>query len=62
MTALLDARFAGGPLEVSADHFKHAPETAAVRIDGPGFSLALFPHEARALAAALIVEADDATR
>ncbi len=60
MSAVVDARFAGGPLEVTTEPLAHAPETTAVRVDGPGFALVLFAHEARALADTLTAAAADA--
>lgn len=60
MSAVVDARFAGGPLDVSTAPLDHAPETTAVRVDGPGVALVLFAHEAHALAEALMTAADEA--
>lgn len=57
---IVDARFAGGPIEVATAPLAHAPEMTAVRVDGPGFAVVLFAHEARALAAALLEAAADA--
>ncbi|MFT3797181.1 hypothetical protein [Microbacterium sp.] len=52
-TIVVDARFAGGALIVTATTLPHDDSIESVRLTGPGFDLALFPHEAAALAAAL---------
>jgi len=49
----VDARFAGGPILVDQGHATYDVATKLVTIDAPGWDTALFPHEARALAAAL---------
>lgn len=57
MTAV-DARFAGGTIVVDVDPpFEGRP--ALVEVNLPGLTVGLFPHEARALAAALTTVADD---
>lgn len=62
MTAV-DARFAGGPILVTGDaHTSYDPDVTLVQIDAPGWVTALFPHEARALAAALTAAANAAER
>lgn len=60
MSAVIDARLAGGPLEVTTEPLAHAPHRTAVRVDGPGFAVVLFAHEARALADALAAATSDA--
>lgn len=51
----VDARFAGGPILVSASEFVGSD---VVRLQVPGANpLPLFPHEARDLAAALLAHA-----
>ncbi len=52
MTAV-DARFAGGEILVDEES-SVLDGTRMVTIDAPGWDVVLFPHEARALAAALI--------
>ncbi|WP_454137245.1 hypothetical protein [Microbacterium paulum] len=55
----MEARFAGGPITVGEGHATYDVATKLVTVDGPGWETALFPHEARALAAALTTVADD---
>lgn len=50
---VVDARFAGGPLNVEATPLPYDPSTRLVRLAGPCFDVELFAHEAIALAAAL---------
>ena len=59
MSAVVDARFAGGHLEVTTEQPDWI-EHQLVAVDGPGFHLQLFAHEARALASSLIAAARDA--
>ncbi|WP_454115479.1 hypothetical protein [Microbacterium lacticum] len=61
-TAVIDARFAGGPLIVATEPLIYDDGRVAVTVDGPGFRLALFAHEARDLSAALALAADTADR
>lgn len=58
----VDARFAGGDIIVDLGHATYDPETKLVVIDGPGWEAALFSHESRAFAAALIAAADEAEK
>lgn len=58
----VDARFAGGPILVDEGHATYDAATKLVTIDAPGWDTALFPHEARALAAALLDAAGSAER
>ncbi|PZU48444.1 MAG: hypothetical protein DI566_04210 [Microbacterium sp.] len=51
---IVDARFAGGSITVDDQSSVLDDGTRMVTIDAPGWDAALFPHEARALAAALI--------
>lgn len=46
----VDARFAGGAIEVEPSQLPWAPEQQVIRISGPGFEFPLLPHEATALA------------
>ena len=55
MNATIDARFAGGYLEVYVGELIDEP---IVQVVAPGYELALFAHEARALADALNQMAD----
>lgn len=57
MTAV-DARFAGGPIIVDQRQASYDVATELVTVSAPGWDTSLFPHEARALAAA----ADEAER
>lgn len=50
--SIVDARFAGGPILVQPAQLDWT-DTTLVSVEGPGFSLGLFPHEAQALADAL---------
>lgn len=59
---VIDARFAGGSIIVGHGHATHDPATRLVTIDAPGWEAALFAHESRALASALIAAADEADR
>lgn len=49
----VDARFAGGAVQVTSSMLPHDDTTAAVVLALPGHTVTLFPHEARALADAL---------
>jgi hypothetical protein len=58
---IVEARFAGGDLEVSEGHLTWEPDKQLVVLDAPGgYAIPLFPHEARALADALRAAADTA--
>ena len=59
MTAV-DARFAGGPILIDQGHATYDAATKLVTVMAPGFDTALFPHEARALATALLEAATEA--
>ncbi len=59
MTTLIDARFAGGPIQVDTERSVF-DDRQLVRVALPGCSVNLFPHEARALAAALTHAAENA--
>lgn len=61
MTAV-DARFAGGPIIVDQRQASYDVATELVTVSAPGWDTSLFPHEARALAAALTAAADEAER
>ncbi|QYF98107.1 hypothetical protein [Microbacterium sp. PAMC21962] len=52
--SIVNARFAGGPITIDQGHATYDAATKLVTIDAPGWETALFPHEARALAAALV--------
>lgn len=54
---VLDARFAGGALQVDVADFAGV---GGVTLTMPGNEAGMFPDEARALAAALVVAADSA--
>ena len=54
----VDARFAGGAIQVEQDDEYVGDGSAVVRLALPGHAIALFPHEARALAAALTAQAE----
>lgn len=54
----VDVRLLGGSIYVDPDHLPHSPDDKIVSVNGPGFDFAMFSHEARALAEALIVAAD----
>lgn len=62
--AVVDARFAGGPIFIDRDDTSAVtPDgTVLVTIDAPGWDVAMFPHEARAFAAALLDAARTAER
>lgn len=61
---IVDARFAGGAIRVDDDDTSAVtPDgTVLVTIDAPGWDTVLFPHEARAFAAALLDAAGTAER
>lgn len=61
MTAV-GARFAGGPIIVDQGHAPYDVVTKLVAVTAPGWDTTLFPHEARALAAALTAAADETER
>ncbi|WP_394279834.1 hypothetical protein [Microbacterium sp.] len=61
MTAV-DARFAGGSIIIDQGHATYDPTTKLVTINAPDWDAALFPHEARQLAAALTAAAAEAER
>lgn len=52
-SVVVDARFAGGLIMVESDA-EYLGDEAVVVLDLPGCSVALFPREARKLAAALV--------
>ncbi|WP_456286237.1 hypothetical protein M1D46_00470 [Microbacterium sp. JZ70] len=54
----VDARFAGGVIQVEQDAEYIGDGRTVVTLAFPGHTVALFPHEARALAAALTAHAD----
>lgn len=54
----VDARFAGGAIQVQQDADYLGDGRAVVTLALPGHTVALFPHEARALAAALTAHAE----
>ncbi|MGF6824005.1 hypothetical protein M2317_002930 [Microbacterium sp. ZKA21] len=56
---ILDARFAGGSIEVDTTEFL---DQTAVHLSVPGAEFPMWPDEARALAAALVTIADAADR
>ncbi|WP_288121545.1 hypothetical protein [Microbacterium sp. 69-7] len=56
---MLDARFAGGSLQVDVADFAGV---GGVTLEMPGNTAGMFPDEARALAAALVVAAGAAER
>lgn len=64
MTAVVDARFAGGSITVDTGRLTHGAEESVVILDGTGFEFPLFAHEACALADALrlAAEATEQTR
>ncbi len=62
MTTFVDARFAGGAVSVEQDAEYIGDGRSVVLLTLPGHTVALFPHEARALAAALTAHAKNATR
>lgn len=57
---IVDARFAGGHIAVTAVQLAHSPEHHVVSAVFPGFEVVLFAHEARELAAALLEHAEAA--
>ena len=57
---VVDARFNGGALAVATEQLIHDPASTVVTIRGGATELALFLHEARALAHALTLAADHA--
>jgi hypothetical protein len=57
---VVDARFNGGALAVATEPLLHDPASTLVTIRGGATELALFPHEARALANVLTIAADHA--
>jgi hypothetical protein len=59
---VVDARFAGGAIIVEPDAEYLGDGSSVVTLALPGLTVALFPHEARALAAALSSTAKEATR
>lgn len=59
---VVDARFAGGPIRVDRGHTSYDVATELVIVSAPGFDIALFPHEARAFAQALLDAATDAEK
>lgn len=58
---IVEARFSGGYLSVACGTARHDEPTQLVMLDGPNFSVALFPREARDLADVLIRYADRAS-
>lgn len=52
-STLIDARLAGGHLDVHTAALPYDETMPVVAVSGPGFDLVLFPHEATALADAL---------
>lgn len=59
LSAVIEARFAGGAITVEtteADEYR----PALIEVNLPGLTVALFAHEARALAAALLEAATEA--
>lgn len=58
--SIIDARFAGGHLSIDTAPLTHAPSMTAVILGAPDVAIALFPHEARDLAAALMRHASAA--
>lgn len=59
---VVDARFSGGHLTVDQGHATYDLTQKLVTVAAPGWDTALFPHEARALAAALTEAADNAEK
>ncbi|WP_315551277.1 hypothetical protein [Microbacterium aurum] len=61
---VVDARFAGGAIRVDDDDTSGVTPDGIVlvTIDAPGWDVAMFPHEARAFAAALLDAAGTAER
>ncbi|GEB94396.1 hypothetical protein [Microbacterium lacticum] len=59
---VVDARFAGGPILIDQGHATYDAATKLVTVMAPGFDIALFPHEARAFAQALLDAATDAEK
>lgn len=53
ISTIVEARFAGGRIELTVSELAHAPDQRVVTVDLPGGSLALYPDEARDLARAL---------
>lgn len=58
--SVVEARFAGGHIEVEATTAAWDDTTTVVNVTGPGYTLDMFPHEARDLAKALQEAADAA--
>ncbi|WP_347756807.1 hypothetical protein [Agrococcus sp. ProA11] len=58
----MDARFAGGAISVERDTEYLDDGHPVVMLSLPGHTVALFPHEASALAATLAATATGATR
>lgn len=61
-TAVIDARFAGGPIFVDRGTLHDDDPRPVVIVTGPGFEFPMFPHEAEALARALTMQAHNADR
>lgn len=59
--SVVEARFAGGPIEVTTEPLSHAPDVQAVRVDFPGCRVDLFAQEAEQLARALTEAVADIT-